>query len=61
MDEPTAGLIPNNVFYEKVIVILPPINCPLATHVVADVEWIADEILLLKDGSLIVRAAEGPW
>lgn len=55
LDEPTAGLDPQErirfrnliaKFAEKRIVLL-------ATHIVSDVEFIANQILLLKNGSLI--------
>lgn len=55
LDEPTAGLDPreririrnfiSEISKDKIVLI--------ATHVVADIECIAKEILLLKDGSLI--------
>jgi len=59
LDEPTAGLDPRErvrlremmakLAKERIILI--------ATHVVSDVESVADEILLLKDGCLIDRAS----
>lgn len=55
MDEPTAGLDPkervhlrntlSNVARDSIVIV--------CTHVVSDVESVADEILLLKDGRLI--------
>ena len=60
LDEPTAGLDPKervkfrnliSSFTEKKIVIL-------STHIVTDVEYIADEILLIKSGTLLKKGAE---
>lgn len=55
LDEPTAGLDPkqrvltrnliSNLAKDKIIII--------STHIVSDIESIADRILLLKDGRLI--------
>ncbi|MCI8558958.1 MAG: ABC transporter ATP-binding protein [Lachnospiraceae bacterium] len=59
LDEPTAGLDPKervrfrnliSSFSKDKIVIL-------STHIVSDVEYIADEILVMKDGRLIHRGA----
>mgnify|MGYP000855206462 CR=1 FL=1 len=59
LDEPTAGLDPKervkfrkliSSFASKKIVIL-------STHIVADVEYIADEILILKEGRLVDRGS----
>ena len=61
LDEPTAGLDPKervkfrnliSSFAENKIVIL-------STHIVSDVEYIADEILVIKNGALIKKGAEG--
>ena len=61
LDEPTAGLDPKervkfrnliSSFAENKIVIL-------STHIVTDVEYIADEILLIKGGTLLKKGAEG--
>ena len=59
MDEPTAGLDPKErvrlrgvlaeLAHERIILV--------ATHVVSDVEHVASEILLLKEGRLVDRAA----
>ena len=59
LDEPTIGLDPkernrfkkllSNLSREKIIL--------LSTHIVSDVESIADEILILKDGILQVKGA----
>lgn len=59
MDEPTAGLDPKervrlrqvlaDLAHERIILV--------ATHVVSDVEHVANKILLLKDGRLVDSAA----
>ena len=59
LDEPTAGLDPKErvrlrktlkaLAKDKIIII--------ATHVVSDVEWEADEVLILKDGQLIAKGS----
>lgn len=60
LDEPTAGLDPKervkfrnliSSFAENKIVIL-------STHIVTDVEYIADEILMIKNGTLLRKGAE---
>lgn len=58
LDEPTAGLDPkerikirnfiSTIALDKIVVI--------ATHIVSDVELIAKEILLMKEGSLLAQA-----
>lgn len=55
MDEPTAGLDPKqrSLMRELVVDIASDKIVFLATHVVSDVEWISNEILLLKEGYLI--------
>ena len=59
LDEPTAGLDPKErvrfrnliaSFAQDKIVIL-------STHIVSDVEYIADEILVMRAGSLVMRGA----
>lgn len=57
LDEPTAGLDPkqriavrnliSEIAFDKIVLI--------ATHVVTDVEFISKEILLLKEGKLLVK------
>lgn len=59
LDEPTAGLDPKERAYfrsliakmskDKVIVI--------STHIVSDIEYISDQILMMKKGSLIMQGA----
>jgi ABC-2 type transport system ATP-binding protein len=60
LDEPTAGLDPKErVRFRNLIEQLGKDSIVLlSTHIVSDVEHIADEILLMKDGRLIF---EGPW
>lgn len=60
LDEPTAGLDPGErVRFREIIGELGKHSIVLlSTHIVSDVERVADEILLLRDGELIYR---GPW
>lgn len=60
LDEPTAGLDPKErVRFRNLIESLGKDNIVvLSTHIVSDVEHIADEILMMKDGRLIFR---GKW
>ena len=60
LDEPTAGLDPKervrfrnliSAFSKERIVIL-------STHIVSDIEYIADQILIMKDGELICSGTE---
>lgn len=57
LDEPTAGLDPNErIRFRNLISELSEDRLVLlSTHIVSDIEYIANEILLLKDGSLICR------
>ena len=57
LDEPTAGLDPNErIRFRNLISELSEDRLILlSTHIVSDVEYIANEILLLKDGSLVCR------
>lgn len=60
MDEPTAGLDPKErVKFRNILDTLGE-ECLvlLSTHIVSDVEHIADEVLMMKDGQLIFK---GPW
>lgn len=57
LDEPTAGLDPNerirfknligNIARDKIVI--------LSTHIVSDIEFLANEILIMKEGQLIDR------
>lgn len=57
LDEPTAGLDPkervkfrnmiSDISQDKIVI--------LSTHIVSDVEFIANEILLMKNGQLIIK------
>lgn len=55
LDEPTAGLDPKErVRFRNLISDLAADRLViLSTHIVGDVEYIADEILLMKDGSIV--------
>ncbi|MEG2984629.1 MAG: ABC transporter ATP-binding protein [Peptostreptococcaceae bacterium] len=58
LDEPTAGLDPNErirfknliaeISRDKIVI--------LSTHIVSDVEFIANEILIMRDGALVEKA-----
>ena len=58
LDEPTAGLDPKERVRLRHILQQLSRTCIVlvATHVVPDVEHVADEILLLKDGLLVDKA-----
>ena len=60
LDEPTAGLDPKErVRFRNLIGELGKDSIVLlSTHIVSDIEHIADEVLLMKDGALIYN---GPW
>ena len=55
LDEPTAGLDPNErIRFRNLISELAENRLVLlSTHIVSDVEYIADEILLMKEGSIL--------
>ena len=60
LDEPTAGLDPKErVRFRELIESLGRDSIVLlSTHIVSDIEHIADEILMMKDGQLIYQ---GKW
>lgn len=60
MDEPTAGLDPKErVKFRNILDTLGEESLVLlSTHIVSDVEHIADEVLMMKDGQLIFK---DPW
>lgn len=60
LDEPTAGLDPKErVRFRNLIESLGKERIVLlSTHIVSDIEYIADEILMMKDGQLIWQ---GTW
>lgn len=60
MDEPTAGLDPKErVKFRNILDTLGEESLVLlSTHIVSDVEHIADEVLMMKNGQLIFK---GPW
>lgn len=55
LDEPTAGLDPNErIRFRNLISELSEERLVLlSTHIVSDIEYIANEILLMKDGELV--------
>lgn len=57
LDEPTAGLDPNErIRFRNLISELAEDRLVLlSTHIVSDVEYIANEILLMKDGQIVRR------
>ena len=59
LDEPTAGLDPKErVRFRNLIAGFSQDKIVLlSTHIVSDVEYIADEVLLMKGGTLIMRGA----
>lgn len=62
LDEPTAGLDPSErIRFRNLISELAEERLVLlSTHIVSDIEYIASEILLMKDGSIVHRGtAEG--
>lgn len=60
LDEPTAGLDPRErVRFRNIIAELGKENIVLlSTHIVSDIEHIADEIIMIKSGQLIYQ---GKW
>jgi ABC-type multidrug transport system ATPase subunit len=61
LDEPTAGLDPKErIRMRNLIADLSKGRIVIiATHVVSDIEWVADEIILLKSGETVAKAAGG--
>ena len=59
LDEPTAGLDPRQrvIIREKIAKCSKNKIVIISTHIVSDIETIADEIILLKEGNIIL---EGP-
>lgn len=60
LDEPTAGLDPKErVRFRNIISSLSKNRIVLlSTHIVSDIEYIADRILIMKNGKLICQGAE---
>lgn len=58
LDEPTAGLDPNERIRFKNLIAEISRNkiVILSTHIVSDVEFIANEILIMRDGELVEKA-----
>ena len=61
LDEPTAGLDPRErIRFRNIISSLSKYRTViLSTHIVSDVEYIADEILLMKEGALLATGDMG--
>ena len=61
LDEPTAGLDPRErIRFRNIISSLSKDRIViLSTHIVSDVEYIADEILLMKEGALLAAGDMG--
>ena len=61
LDEPTAGLDPRErIRFRNIISSLSKCRTIiLSTHIVSDVEYIADEILLMKEGALLATGDMG--
>lgn len=61
LDEPTAGLDPNErIRFRNLISELSRNRLVLlSTHIVPDVEYIANKILLMKDGRLLLQGTSG--
>jgi len=61
LDEPTAGLDPSErIRFRNLISELSEDRIVLlSTHIVSDIEYIANEILLMKDGQLVVSGPSG--
>ena len=59
LDEPTAGLDPSERIRLRGILsqLAQDTIIILSTHIVSDIEYVADEVLLLKEGRLIEKAA----
>ena len=59
LDEPTAGLDPSERIRLRGILsqLAQDTIIILSTHIVSDIEYVADEVLLLKEGQLIEKAS----
>lgn len=58
LDEPTAGLDPNErIKFKNLIAQLSKDKIViLSTHIVSDIEFIADEILIMREGKLVEKS-----
>ncbi|MGX4601265.1 ABC transporter ATP-binding protein [Faecalimicrobium sp. JNUCC 81] len=59
LDEPTAGLDPNErIRFKNLIADLSKDKIViLSTHIVSDIEFIANEIIVMKDGKLVEKSS----
>jgi ABC-2 type transport system ATP-binding protein len=59
LDEPTAGLDPQERIRFRNLISKISENCTilLATHIVSDIEFIANEVIILKNGELIKQGS----
>lgn len=59
LDEPTAGLDPNErIRFKNLIAQLSKGKIViLSTHIVSDIEFIANEVLVMKDGKLVEKSS----
>ena len=60
LDEPTAGLDPveRRSFRELIARISEHKIVILATHVISDVEWIANEIMIMRNGQILTISTQ---
>jgi len=60
LDEPTAGLDPveRRSFRELIARISEHKIVILATHVISDVEWIANEIMIMRNGQILIISTQ---
>ncbi|HAM62294.1 MAG: hypothetical protein A2Y20_10790 [Firmicutes bacterium GWF2_51_9] len=60
LDEPTAGLDPveRRSFRELILRISEKKIVILATHVISDVEWIANEIMIMQNGRILTISSQ---
>ena len=63
LDEPTAGLDPNERIAMRNLIAKEALDriVILATHIISDVECVADEIVLMKKGQLVGCKTPEVW
>lgn len=63
LDEPTAGLDPNERIAMRNLIAEEAIDkiVILATHIISDVECVADQIMIMKSGEMIGCASPEEW